>query len=47
MEAEVDPRAERAWQRFVLSWRDTDPGAVALCTRAYSPDGAQQPEFER
>jgi sulfane dehydrogenase subunit SoxC len=47
MEAQVEPRAERAWQRFVLSWRATDPGAVVLCSKAYSRDGARQPEFGR
>ena len=47
MEAQVEPRAERAWQRFVLSWRATDLGAVVLCSRAYSHDGATQPEFGR
>jgi DMSO/TMAO reductase YedYZ molybdopterin-dependent catalytic subunit len=45
MEAQVEPRAERAWQRFVLSWRATDPGAVVLCSKAYAHDGARQPEF--
>jgi DMSO/TMAO reductase YedYZ molybdopterin-dependent catalytic subunit len=47
MEAKVEPRAERAWQRFVLSWRATDPGAVVLCSEAYAHDGAGQPEFGR
>jgi sulfane dehydrogenase subunit SoxC len=47
MEAQVEPRAERAWQRFVLSWRATDLGAVVLCSRAYSHDGLTQPEFGR
>jgi sulfane dehydrogenase subunit SoxC len=47
MEAQVEPRAERAWQRFVLSWRATDLGAVVLCSRAYSHDGVTQPEFGR
>jgi DMSO/TMAO reductase YedYZ molybdopterin-dependent catalytic subunit len=46
-EAQVAPRVERAWQRFVLSWRATDPGAVVLCSKAYAPDGARQPEFGR
>jgi DMSO/TMAO reductase YedYZ molybdopterin-dependent catalytic subunit len=46
-EAQVEPRAERAWQRFVFSWRATDPGAVVLCSQAYSRDGAGQPEFGR
>jgi sulfane dehydrogenase subunit SoxC len=47
MEAKVEPRAERAWQRFVLPWRATDPGAVVLCSKAYAHDGARQPEFGR
>jgi hypothetical protein len=47
MEARVEPRAERAWQRFVLSWRATGPGAIVLCSSAYSSDGARQPEFGR
>jgi Mo-co oxidoreductase dimerisation domain len=45
MEAKVEPRAERAWQRFVLSWRAANPGVVVLCSKAYSHDGARQPEF--
>jgi hypothetical protein len=36
---------ERAWQRFVLSWRAPDPGAVVLCAKAYAHDGASQPEY--
>jgi Mo-co oxidoreductase dimerisation domain len=47
MEAQVEPRAERAWQRFFLSWRVTDPGVIVLCSKAYSRDGARQPEFGR
>jgi len=47
MEAQVEPRAERGWQRFVLFWRAGDPGAVVLCSNAYSHDGAKQPEFGR
>ena len=47
MEAQVEPRAERAWQRFVLSWRATDPGVAVLCSNAYSHDGARQPEVGR
>jgi sulfane dehydrogenase subunit SoxC len=46
-EAQVEPRVERAWQRFVLSWRATDPGAIVLCSKAYAPDGASQPECGR
>ena len=44
-EAKVEPRAERAWQKFVFSWRATEPGAVVLCSKAYGHDGARQPEF--
>jgi DMSO/TMAO reductase YedYZ molybdopterin-dependent catalytic subunit len=47
MEAQVERRAERSWQRFVLSWRASDPGAVVLCSKAYSHDGATQPELGR
>src|SRR5262245_21461377 len=47
MEAQVEPRVERAWQRFVFPWRATGPGAVVLCSKAYSHDGASQPEFGR
>jgi DMSO/TMAO reductase YedYZ molybdopterin-dependent catalytic subunit len=43
-EVQVEPREERAWQRFVLSWRATDPGAVVLCSKAYAHDGTRQPE---
>jgi sulfane dehydrogenase subunit SoxC len=46
-EAQVEPRAQRAWQRFVLSWGATAPGVVVLCSKAYSHDGAKQPEFGR
>ena len=44
-EAQLEPRAERAWQKFVFSWRATEPGAVVLCSKAYGHDGARQPEF--
>ena len=44
-EAPLEPRAERAWQKFVFSWRATEPGAVVLCSKAYAHDGARQPEF--
>jgi len=44
-EAQVEPRVERAWQRFVLSWRAPGPGAVVLCAKAYAHDGASQPEY--
>ena len=47
IEAQVEPRAEHAWQRFALSWRATNPGVVVLCSKAYSRDGARQPEFGR
>ena len=47
MEAQVEPRMERAWQRFVLSWRATVPGVVVRCSSAYSHDGATQPEVGR
>jgi DMSO/TMAO reductase YedYZ molybdopterin-dependent catalytic subunit len=46
-EAQVDPRLERACQRFVLSWRAANPGAVMLCCRGHSQDGARQPELGR
>jgi DMSO/TMAO reductase YedYZ molybdopterin-dependent catalytic subunit len=42
----VEPRAERAWQRFALSWRAKDPGIAVLCSKAYSR-GVTQPEFGR
>jgi DMSO/TMAO reductase YedYZ molybdopterin-dependent catalytic subunit len=47
MEAQVERRAARAWQKFFLSWRVTDPGVVVLCSKAYAHDGASQPEFGR
>jgi sulfane dehydrogenase subunit SoxC len=47
MAAQTDPRVERAWQRFVLTWRASDPGVAVLCSRAYSDDGTRQPEFGR
>ena len=43
----MEPRVERAWQRFNLSWRAADPGTVVLFSRAYAHDGAGQPEFGR
>src|SRR5262245_8385032 len=46
-EAQVEPRAERAWQRFVFLWRVTSPGAVVLCCRAHALGGATQPDFGR
>jgi DMSO/TMAO reductase YedYZ molybdopterin-dependent catalytic subunit len=47
MEAQVEPRAERAWQRFALAWHANDPGMVMLYSKAYSREGARQPEFGR
>jgi hypothetical protein len=46
-EADLEPRAERAWQRFALSWRVTDPGPVVMCSKAFSHDGAGQPKSGR
>src|SRR5262245_66004793 len=43
-EAQVEPRAERAWQRFVLSWRATGLGEVVVCSRAHAVGGVAQPE---
>jgi sulfane dehydrogenase subunit SoxC len=45
--AQVEARTERAWQRFVFSWRATGPGAVVLCARAHAHGGATQPAFGR
>jgi sulfane dehydrogenase subunit SoxC len=45
LEAQVESRVERAWQRFGLSWRPNNSGVVVLCSNAYSRDGARQPEF--
>jgi DMSO/TMAO reductase YedYZ molybdopterin-dependent catalytic subunit len=45
--AEVEARAERAWQRFALSWRPNNSGLVVLCSNACSHDGTRQPEFGR
>src|SRR5262245_50367210 len=47
MEARVESRTERAWQRFVFPWRATGPGAAVLCSRAHALGGATQPEFGR
>jgi DMSO/TMAO reductase YedYZ molybdopterin-dependent catalytic subunit len=47
MEGQVEPRVERAWQRFFFHWRATAPGAAVLCSRVHSYDGATQPEFGR
>jgi DMSO/TMAO reductase YedYZ molybdopterin-dependent catalytic subunit len=46
-EAQVEPRVERAWQRFALAWRPNGIGTAVLCARAYSHDGAAQPESDR
>ena len=45
--AQVEPRTERAWQRFAVSWRAAEPGPVVLVRRAYSQDGGSQPESGR
>jgi hypothetical protein len=47
MEAQVEVREERGWQRFVLSWHPAKTGAVLLCSKAYAHGGVQQPEFGR
>jgi hypothetical protein len=45
--AEVETRAERAWQRFRLSWRPDVAGPAVLCTRAHGHNGATQPDADR
>jgi sulfane dehydrogenase subunit SoxC len=47
MEAQVEPRTERAWQRFVLPWTPRYPGAAVLCSNAYGQCGTRQPEVGR
>lgn len=44
MEAKVEPRSERAWQRFAMDWRPADPGPFVLCSRASSQDATTQPD---
>jgi DMSO/TMAO reductase YedYZ molybdopterin-dependent catalytic subunit len=41
--ASVEPRAERAWQRFAATWRPERRGAHELHSRARAPDGQHQP----
>jgi hypothetical protein len=43
----VEPRTERVWQRLLLFWRATVPGAVVPYSRVYLHDGATQPKFGR
>ena len=47
MEAQVEAREDRAWQRFLRSWHPADLGAIQLCSKAYSHDDEGQPEFGR
>jgi len=44
LEAKVEPRVERSWQRFTLRWSPADPGPYILCSAATSHDGATQPD---
>ena len=39
----LEPRSERAWQRFSAVWRPRRAGKVTLCSIATAADGAAQP----
>lgn len=41
--AALEPREDRSWQRFAMSWRPTTSGPITLCSRATSVGGATQP----
>jgi DMSO/TMAO reductase YedYZ molybdopterin-dependent catalytic subunit len=41
--AELEPPRGREWQRFSLPWSPTQPGPIALASRATSTTGAIQP----
>jgi len=43
MPANVEPTANRTWQRFAVAWRPADTGRHTLCSRAQSADGRRQP----
>ena len=43
VEAAVEPRRSRAWQRFEASWTPERPGTVELAARATAQDGETQP----
>jgi sulfane dehydrogenase subunit SoxC len=41
--AKVEPRQDRAWQRFSMAWRPPAQGAATLCSLARSRAGTVQP----
>jgi sulfane dehydrogenase subunit SoxC len=41
--ASLEPRVERAWQRFAAPWRPRRRGRHELCARAHTADGCCQP----
>ena len=43
----LEPVAERAWQRFTLSWLPAKCGAVTLASRATAASGECQPTSGR
>jgi DMSO/TMAO reductase YedYZ molybdopterin-dependent catalytic subunit len=46
LEARVEARAERSWQKFSVKWQPTAKGPVTLCSRAYCR-GVVQPKAGR
>lgn len=43
MRAAIEPRTDRAWQRFTAMWRPERRGSHELCSQARSADGRCQP----
>jgi DMSO/TMAO reductase YedYZ molybdopterin-dependent catalytic subunit len=43
LEARLEPRSERGWQKFVLDWTAFKSGSYNLISRAVAADGRQQP----
>ena len=41
--AALEPREDRSWQRFAMSWRPAASGPITLSSRATSVGGATQP----
>ena len=41
--AALEPREDRSWQRFAMSWCPTASGPITLCSRTTSVGGATQP----
>jgi hypothetical protein len=43
MDARLEQRDGRGWQKFILQWTPSGSGSYSLMSRAVASDGQQQP----